>query len=272
MATMTIAELTAQAETHPRRGRARRRRQARRPRARPARDPRRRPRPDRGLPGPGQDADRPLVRAGDRDVVLADPVHARPDAGGRDRLVDLQPAARRLRVPPGPDLREPPPRRRDQPRAAEDAGRAARGDAGAAGHDRGRDPTAGPAVRRARDAEPDRVRGDVPASRGAARSLHAPHRSRVPGARARVGDARAADRARGGRGRALPGRQSGESSARCSMRSSRCTSRSRSATTSSISRWRPAARLACRSGRARAGRSLCSSSRGAGPRSPDATT
>ncbi len=39
---------------------------------------------------------------------------------------------------PGPDLHQPPPRRRDQPRPTEDAGRAARGDAGAAGHDRGR--------------------------------------------------------------------------------------------------------------------------------------
>ena len=39
---------------------------------------------------------------------------------------------------PGPDLRQPPPRRRDQPRPAEDAGGAARGDAGAPGDDRGR--------------------------------------------------------------------------------------------------------------------------------------
>ena len=44
-----------------------------------------------------------------------------------------------LRLPPGPHLRQPPPRRRDQPRPTEDAGRAARGDAGATGHDRRRD-------------------------------------------------------------------------------------------------------------------------------------
>ena len=56
----------------------------------------------------------------------------------RDRLVDLRPAQQRVRVPAGPDLHEPPARRRDQPRPAEDAGGAARGDAGAAGHGRGR--------------------------------------------------------------------------------------------------------------------------------------
>ena len=72
-----------------------------------------------------------------RDVarLLAHPVHARPDAVGRDRLVGLQPARGGLRVPARPDLREPPARGRDQPRPAEDAGRAARGDAGAAGDD-----------------------------------------------------------------------------------------------------------------------------------------
>ena len=68
------------------------------------------------------------------------PVHARPDAGRRDRLLDLRPARRRLRVPRRADLHEPPPRRRDQPRPAEDPGGAARGDAGAAGDDRGRSP------------------------------------------------------------------------------------------------------------------------------------
>ena len=56
--------------------------------------PRRRPRAARGLPGPGQDADRALVRAGRRAGVRAHPVHARPDALRRHRLVDLQPARR----------------------------------------------------------------------------------------------------------------------------------------------------------------------------------
>ena len=106
---------------------------------RPARRARRRQRAARGLPGPGEDAGRALVRAGDDARLRAHPVHARPDAVRRHRLVDLQPAQRRVRVPAGPDLHEPPARRRDQPRPAEDAGGAARGDAGAPGHDRGRD-------------------------------------------------------------------------------------------------------------------------------------
>ncbi len=109
-------------------------------RARPARPARRRPRPDRGLPGPGEDARSTLVRADDEHGLLPRPVHARPDALGRDRLIDLEPARRRLRVPLRPDLHQPPARRRDQPRPTEDAGGAARGDAGAPGDDRRRHP------------------------------------------------------------------------------------------------------------------------------------
>ncbi len=71
--------------------------------------------------------------AGGLDGLLAHPVHARPDALRRHGLVGLQPARGRLRVPAGPDLRQPAARRRDQPRPAEDAGGAARGDAGAPG-------------------------------------------------------------------------------------------------------------------------------------------
>ena len=52
------------------------------------------------------------------------------------------------------------------------------------------------AVRRPRDAEPDRVRGHVPAARGAARPVPAADRGRLSGARARVGDARPAARSR----------------------------------------------------------------------------
>ena len=59
-----------------------------------------------------------------------------------------------------------------------------------------------PPVPRHRHAEPDRVRGHVPAARGAARPLPAADRRRLPAPRGRVGDARAAHRARGGRGRA----------------------------------------------------------------------
>ena len=82
-------------EPRPRRGREGRRRQARRARAAAARAARRRSRPDRGLPGPREDADGAVVRAGDVARLLAHPVHARPDAVRRDRLVGLQPARSR---------------------------------------------------------------------------------------------------------------------------------------------------------------------------------
>ena len=51
------------------------------------------------LPRAGQDADRPVVRPGHLAGVRPGAVHARPDAVGRDRLLDLQPALGRLRVP-----------------------------------------------------------------------------------------------------------------------------------------------------------------------------
>ena len=157
-------------------------------------------------------------------AVLAHPVHARPDALRRDRLVDLRPAERRVHVPAGPDLHQPAPRRRDQPRPAEDAGGAARGDAGAAGDDRGRDARARRAVHRARDAEPDRVRGHVSAAGGAARPL--PRCASVSATRA------ASTRSRCSRGGSTAARTRSSStrsstrrrSSRCSVRSSRCTS------------------------------------------------
>ena len=68
---------------------------------------------------------------------------------GRHGLLDLRPAAARVRFLPGPIFTQPSPRRRDQPRPAEDAGGAARSDAGAAGDDRGRDPRCSAAVPRA---------------------------------------------------------------------------------------------------------------------------
>ncbi len=57
---------------------------------------------------------------------------------------------------------------------------AARGHAGAPGDDRPRDAPRPGAVPRARDAEPDRVRGHVPAARGAGRPLHVQARRRLP--------------------------------------------------------------------------------------------
>ena len=86
---------------------------------------------------------------------------------------------------PGPGVRQRRAGRRDQPHAAQDAGRAAGGDAGGPGHDRRRVAPAARPVPRARHAEPDRVRGHVPAARGAARPLPRARRDRLPGRRAR---------------------------------------------------------------------------------------
>src|SRR3712207_7474573 len=51
----------------------------------------------RSLPRACEDAHRALVRTGDEHGVRQDPVHARPDAVGRDRGVDLRSAHRRDR-------------------------------------------------------------------------------------------------------------------------------------------------------------------------------
>ena len=155
----------------PRRGRAGGRRQARRARARPARDARRRPRPARGRPGPGQDADGAVVRRRSTALRFAR-VQFTPDLMPvrHHRLVDVRPRDGEF-VPARAGLHQRAARRRDQPRAAEDAGRAARGDGGAPGDDRRRDAPARAPVHRDRDAEPDRVRGHLPAAGGAARPL-----------------------------------------------------------------------------------------------------
>ena len=64
------------------------------PRAGAGRHPRRRPRAAGGLPGPGQDAGRAVVRPGARAGLHPRPVHPRPAAGRRHRLVPLRPAHR----------------------------------------------------------------------------------------------------------------------------------------------------------------------------------
>ena len=186
----------------PRRGRARRDRQAPPDRARPDGPPRRRSRPDRGLSGACQDADRAVGRTRLLDEVLAHPVHARPDALGRHGLGDLRPARCRLPLPAGSRVREPPPCRRDQSRPAEDAGSAPRGHAGAAGDGRRAHPSAGAAVHRARDPEPDRVRGHVSLARGPARPIPDARLGRVSGQGRRAPASARARRAAGGRGRA----------------------------------------------------------------------
>ena len=53
-------------------------------------------------------------------------------------------------------------------------------DAGAPRDGRRHQPPAGPAVHGAGDAEPDRLRGHLPAARGAARPLHGPRLARLP--------------------------------------------------------------------------------------------
>ena len=156
--------------------------------------PRQRGPPDhRGLPGRREDDAREGARALARRLVLPPPVHARPAAVRRHRRERVQPAHERVRVPPGPGLREPPARRRDQPRVAEDAVGAARVHAGEPGHGRRRHLRARAPVHGDRDAEPDRVRGHVPAARGAARPLHDAHRDRLPAARRGGADADRAD-------------------------------------------------------------------------------
>ena len=106
------------------------------------------------------------------------------------------------------DLRQHRPGRRNQPHAAQDAVGAARSDAGASRHDPGPHLQARRAVLRLRDAEPDRAGRHLSAARGAARSLHVPHRDRPSAGRRGVrrradddGDPRSAVRAAGQRRR-----------------------------------------------------------------------
>ena len=109
---------------------------------------------------------------------------------------------------PGPVFANVAPRRRDQPRDAEDAVGAPRGDGRAAGDDRRHHARAARAVPRARDREPDRAGGHVPATGGAARPFLPPHGARLP-----VGGRRGRDR---------------RAAAAASIRSARCVRCSRS--------------------------------------------
>ena len=97
---------------------------------------------------------------------------------------------RTLGVPAGPGVHARAAGRRDQPHAAQDPGRVARGDAGAPGVGRRRATSAARPVPRGRDPEPDRVRGHVPAARGAARPVPRQGRRRLSRRADEVGDAR----------------------------------------------------------------------------------
>src|SRR5207253_327354 len=85
-----------------------------------------------------------------------------------------------VRLRPGAGLRAHPARRRDQPRHPEDAVGAPGGDGGAAGDGRRHEPSPGTALLRARDAQPDRDGGHLPAPRGAARPLPVQGAARLP--------------------------------------------------------------------------------------------
>ena len=120
------------------------------------------------------------------------------------------------------DLRQLPARRRDQPGPGQGAVRAARGDGRAPGHHRRHDPPGPRAVPGDGDAEPDRVRGRLPAPRGPARPVPHEGRPRLPepprGDRDRPADGR-----RGARG----GQVVARGAARLQQRPTRCPSTSR---------------------------------------------
>ena len=166
-----------------------------------------------------------------------DPVHARPRPVRPRRDADLPARRGHVRHRARAGLLQLPARRRDQPRAREGAVGAARGDAGAPGDDRAHDLSGARAVPRHGDAEPDRVRGHVPAARGAGRPLHAQDRDRLPGAR-RGADDRPAPARRAAR--AAPGALARRAARAPGAPSSASTSTRRSSATRSGSPPRPA--------------------------------
>ena len=92
------------------------------------------------------------------------------DITGTNILIE-EGGQRVFRFQPGPDLRQPRPRRRDQPGDAQDPVEPARGDAGAPGHRRPPALPARSAVLRPRHAEPARDGGHLSPARGAARPV-----------------------------------------------------------------------------------------------------
>ena len=216
-------------------------------RARHRRAARRGPHPRRGLPGRRQDRARARALALDRLPVRARPVHGRPAAGRHRRHQRLQPArgsassSARARSSPTScsSTRSTAPRRRRSP-ACSSACRSATSPSTRLA--RARAP-----VPRLRDAEPGRVRGHLPAARGAGRPLHGPALARLPRRRrARPGCSPAtrrgdrvldlepvADRAEVRRGQDAA-RRVHASQARCATTSSRCCA-TRAPTTASSS-------------------------------------
>ncbi len=226
--------------------------------------PRQRGAPDhRGLPGSGEDdarqGDRPLGRL----LLLARAVHPGPAPVRRDRRQRLQPALERVRVPPRAGLRQPRAGRRDQPRAAEDPGRAPRVHAGEPGDDRRRQLRARTALHGDRHAEPDRVRGHVPAAGGATRPVHDARLDRLSRAGGGGSHAGRADEPAAARRSRAGHRRDGDHT-RDRTRRWPFTSRTAFIATSSTSSARPVRTRVSISAQARAPESRCSAS----PRPP----
>ena len=136
-----------------------------------------------GPPGTGKTLAVRVLAAVSGCSLQAHPVHAGPHARRRRRHARLRSARGQLPAGARAGLRRRRARRRDQPRAGQDPGGAARGDGGAPRDHRRRFARIAPAVHGLRHHEPHRVRGHLPAARGAARSLphegpHGGHRRR----------------------------------------------------------------------------------------------
>ena len=136
---------------------------------RPAgRPPRPRARARRGRPGRGQDPDGQSAGGQPAARLQADPVHPRPHALRRHRPGHLPGWTGHLPLPGRPRLHQPGARRRDQPHARQDPGRPAGGHGGTTGHRRRPVPPPALALPGRGHPEPRRVRGHLPAARGAA--------------------------------------------------------------------------------------------------------
>src|SRR3990172_9537123 len=157
---------------------------------------------DRGRSWAREDSDRQDDRRRARRLLRAGAVHARPRPVGSRRYSDLPGRRRHVRHGARPGVLQLPHGGRDQPCSGQGPVGSARRDAGASGHDRPRHAPSPRSVPRHGDAEPDRVRRDVPTARGTDRQVHAEGPDRVPatrrGAHGRAASARGRARASAG--------------------------------------------------------------------------
>ena len=131
-----------------------------------------------GRPEPLPD---PFLVLATQNPIEYEGTYALPEAQLDRFLVRLKvdyPAEQDVRA--GPAVHQRAARRRDQPHAAEDAIRVARGDAGILGHGARPSSQDRAAFLRARDVEPDRARGHVPAAGSPARPLPLQRAARLP--------------------------------------------------------------------------------------------